>query len=137
MSPEERARVYARPPLTTALLDFFPDALAAVAIVSMVCADQHDAFDNGQPVHVRDNGPHNDHANSLLRHLMARGSTDHDGLLHTAKAAWRALALLQDEIEASVGVSMPLPRAARAALVSEPEKEPVKIPAFLREPKTA
>jgi hypothetical protein len=31
---------------------------------------------------------------------MRRGTMDSDGLRHTAKMAWRALALLQKEIEA-------------------------------------
>ena len=40
-----------------------------------------------------------DHADCIARHLIQRGTTDDDGLSHTAKLAWRSLALLQIEIE--------------------------------------
>lgn len=38
----------------------------------------------------------------LVRHLMQAGTMDTDGVPHTAKAAWRALELLQREIEAGL-----------------------------------
>ena len=41
-----------------------------------------------------------DHADCIVRHLVDRGTRDSDGLRHSAKVAWRALALLQTEIEA-------------------------------------
>lgn len=82
-------------PLATGVLDYFPDALAAVAEVSRVGNDQHNP---GQPLHW-DKTKSLDHADSLLRHLVDRGSRDNDGVRHSAKAAWRALALLQTEIE--------------------------------------
>jgi hypothetical protein len=44
-----------------------------------------------------------DHADCILRHLIDRGTMDSDGLRHTAKVAWRALALLQEELEAAAG----------------------------------
>jgi hypothetical protein len=34
-----------------------------------------------------------------MRHFLQRGTLDTDGQRHTAKAAWRMLALLQKEIE--------------------------------------
>jgi hypothetical protein len=40
-----------------------------------------------------------DHADTALRHFLERGTLDTDGIRHTAKFAWRALALLQKEIE--------------------------------------
>ena len=40
-----------------------------------------------------------DHANCIARHLIERGTRDTDKLRHSAKLAWRALALLQIEIE--------------------------------------
>ena len=52
----------------------------------------------GQPLHWS-KGKSSDHADSLLRHLVDRGSLDSDGQRHSAKVAWRALALLQIEIE--------------------------------------
>lgn len=34
-----------------------------------------------------------------MRHFVERGKLDSDGLRHSAKMAWRALALLQKELE--------------------------------------
>ena len=82
-------------PLATGVLDYFPDALLAVAEVSRAGNDQHNP---GEPLHwSRDKSK--DHADSLARHLLERGTLDVDGKRHSAKMAWRALALLQIEIE--------------------------------------
>ncbi len=40
---------------------------------------------------------------------MERGTVDGDGQRHSAKAAWRALALLQTEIEAEKAIVVPAP----------------------------
>lgn len=82
-------------PLATGCLDYFPDALQAVAVVSRVGNEQHNP---GQPLHW-DRSKSADHADCLLRHMVDRGTLDTDGLRHSAKVAWRALALLQKEIE--------------------------------------
>jgi hypothetical protein len=77
-------------------LDYFPAACAAVAHVSYVANQQHNP---GQPMHwAREKST--DQADCLVRHLTERGTFDDDGLRHTAKVAWRALALLQEELEA-------------------------------------
>jgi hypothetical protein len=82
-------------PIATGVLNYFPDALLAVAEVSRVGNDQHNP---GQPLHwAKDLST--DHADSLLRHLIDAGTLDTDGTRHSAKVAWRALALLQVEIE--------------------------------------
>jgi len=83
-------------PLATGLLDYFPDALAAVASLSKVANEQHHP---GEPLHW-DRAKSADHPDCLMRHLMERGTIDTDGQRHSAKVAWRALALLQEEIEA-------------------------------------
>ncbi len=36
----------------------------------------------------------------MIRHFLQRGLRDTDGIRHSAKMAWRALAILQKEIEA-------------------------------------
>jgi len=82
-------------PVVRGVLDYFPDALMAVAEVSRIGNEQHNP---GEPMHWA-KGKSTDHADSLVRHLMERGKFDTDGGRHTAKVAWRALALLQDEIE--------------------------------------
>lgn len=86
-------------PMARGLLDYFPDALAEVAHVSFVGNQQHNP---GEEMHW-DRSKSTDHADCAVRHLVERGKVDTDGLRHTAKLAWRALALLQTEIEASRG----------------------------------
>lgn len=82
-------------PIASGVLDYFPDALAAIANVSWKGNDQHNP---GQPLHwAREKS--SDEADTMMRHFLERGSIDKDGLRHTAKMAWRALALLQKEIE--------------------------------------
>lgn len=82
-------------PICTGVLDYFPDALAAVAEVSRKGNDQHNP---GQPLHWAKEKS-TDHADCILRHLIDRGKLDADGGRHSAKTAWRSLALLQAEIE--------------------------------------
>lgn len=83
-------------PLTTGLLDYFPAALIAVAGLSRIGNEQHNP---GQPMHWA-RGKSGDEADALLRHLVDRGAIDTDGIRHSTKVAWRALALLQKELEA-------------------------------------
>lgn len=82
-------------PITTGVLDYFPLAIAEVARVSKAGNDQHNP---GQPLHWA-KGKSMDHADCIPRHLIDRGSFDTDGMRHSAKLAWRALALLQTELE--------------------------------------
>lgn len=87
-------------PLYSGLLKYFPDALMAVAHLSKVGNDQHNP---GQPMHwAREKST--DHPDCLLRHLKDAGTRDEDGVRHSAKVAWRALALLQIEIENEGGL---------------------------------
>lgn len=94
-------------PLASGLLDYFPDALAEVARLSQAGNDQHNP---GQPLHW-DRAKSGDEADALMRHLLERGYLDTDGIRHSAKVAWRALALLQKELEDAEGRA--LPRGAR------------------------
>jgi hypothetical protein len=86
-------------PIVEGVLDYFPLALLEVAKVSKAGNDQHNP---GQPLHWA-RGKSFDHANCIGRHLLERGTFDTDGLRHSAKLAWRALALLQKEIEVAAG----------------------------------
>lgn len=83
-------------PITTGVLDYFPDALLEVAHCSKVGNDQHNP---GRPLHWAKEKS-TDEADALVRHLLQRGTRDRDGVRHSAKVAWRALALLQREIDA-------------------------------------
>lgn len=82
-------------PITSGVLDYFPLAMAEVAKVSKAGNDQHNP---GQPLHW-DRTKSLDHADCIARHLIDRGSRDSDGMRHSAKLVWRALALLQTELE--------------------------------------
>lgn len=83
-------------PIISGVLDYFTSALAEVAKVSKAGNDQHNP---GQPLHWA-RRKSSDHADCIGRHLSERGTVDTDGQRHSAKLAWRALALLQEELEA-------------------------------------
>jgi hypothetical protein len=85
-------------PLATGLLDYFPDALAEVSHLSYIGNEQHNP---GQPLHWA-RGKSMDHADTMMRHFVQRGTKDVDGVRHSVKAAWRALANLQEELEAEM-----------------------------------
>lgn len=94
-------------PMAAGLLDYFPDALAEVARVSFLGNQKHNP---GKPMHHA-RSKSMDHADCIIRHLVGRGGFDGE-LRESASLAWRALALLQEELEAEHG--LPLPRGARA-----------------------
>ena len=85
-------------PICTGCLDYFGDALAAVARLSLKANEKHNP---GEPLHWS-KGKSSDHADCLVRHLLERGKVDEEMQeSHTVHVAWRALALLQTEIESS------------------------------------
>lgn len=83
-------------PVASGVLDYFPDALVAIAEVSYKGNEQHNP---GKPLHW-DRSKSTDEADAIARHFLERGGFDTDGQRHSAKLAWRALAFLQKEIEA-------------------------------------
>jgi hypothetical protein len=84
-------------PIATGVVDYFPDALMEIARCSHVGNEQHHP---GTPLHW-DRSKSGDEADALMRHFIQRGMPDTDGIGHTVKVAWRALALLQKELEAA------------------------------------
>ena len=108
-------------PIASGVLDYFPDALAEVAYCSWVGNEQHNP---GERLHWAKEKS-TDEPDALIRHLIERGTYDTDGVRHSAKVAWRALALLQREIDAEraqattvrKAVSGCDPRAALEAIV--------------------
>lgn len=86
-------------PVTTGVLDYFPLAIAYIARVSKAGNDKHNP---GQPLHWA-RGKSTDHADCIGRHLVQRGTFDAEGLRHSGMLAWRALALLQTELELAAG----------------------------------
>jgi hypothetical protein len=63
----------------------------------------------GQPLHWA-RGKSTDQDDTVLRHFLERGSVDVDGMRHSAKMCWRALAILQLELEAE---GAPIARGAK------------------------
>ena len=92
-APQARKEI----PLCTGVLDYFPSALCAVAECSRAGNEQHNP---GAPLHW-DRAKSQDEGDALMRHLLQRGTIDTDGIRHSTKVAWRALALLQKELEAA------------------------------------
>jgi hypothetical protein len=94
-------------PMFDGLLAYFPNALAAVAQVSKIGNDQHNP---GEQMHWA-RGKSTDHLNKIVRHTVDAGKKDARGVRHSARLAWRALALLQEELEREEGA--PLARGAK------------------------
>lgn len=96
-------------PITSGVLDYFPAALAAVAAVSKAGNDKHNP---GEPMHWA-RGKSMDQADCIARHLIERGGIDPEtGMRYSAQLAWRALAMLQIELEEAG--EAPLARGARS-----------------------
>lgn len=113
-------------PICTGVIDYFPAALVAVAEISRAGNDKHNP---GQPLNWSRNKSL-DHADCIARHLVDRGGFAEDGSRHSANLAWRALALLQDELERE---GAPVPKTPRldgrgpaADAADEREKEAAK-----------
>lgn len=81
-------------PVFSGVLRYFPNALLEISKVSKAGNEQHNP---GEPMHW-DKSKSTDEADALLRHLIDSGTIDTDGIRHTAKVAWRALALLEREL---------------------------------------
>lgn len=84
-------------PIFSGVLKYFPRALAEVARTSKAGNDQHNP---GKALHW-DRSKSGDELDALTRHLMEAGTIDSDGIRHSAKVAWRALANLEKELEAA------------------------------------
>jgi len=82
-------------PVFTGVLAYFPDAINDVAKCSYAGQQQHNP---NEPL-AWDRSKSGDELDALARHLLDAGTFDTDGIRHSAKVAWRALANLQKEIE--------------------------------------
>ena len=89
-------------PITSGVVDYFPDALAMVAHVSYMGNQKHNP---GQPLHWA-RSKSMDHEDCILRHTIERDVVE-DGVLHAANRAWRALASLQEMLEAKFDLDPP------------------------------
>lgn len=84
-----------RQPVFSGVLMYFPDAIKEVAECSVVGNEQHNP---GTELHW-DKSKSQDEKDACVRHLMEAGTIDDDGVRHSTKAAWRALANLQRELD--------------------------------------
>ena len=84
-------------PVFSGVFKYFPDAIMEVARCSWAGNQQHHP---DKPLHW-DRNKSNDHLDAMLRHTIQAGQIDDDGIRHSAKVAWRALANLQLELEKS------------------------------------
>ena len=82
-------------PVFSGVLQYFPDAIREVAKTSWIGNQQHHP---DKPLHW-DRSKSSDELDALTRHLMEVGTIDTDGIRHSAKVCWRALANLQKELE--------------------------------------
>ena len=87
-------------PVVSGVLDYFPDAIAAVAFVSFLGNQKHNP---GESLHWS-RGKSDDHIDCAGRHLLRRDQLDQDGIMEGAEMAWRALAWLQLAIEKTYGL---------------------------------
>ena len=87
-------------PVYSGVIKYFPDALLEVSRVSFLGNKQHN---NGNKL-FWDRSKSKDELDAMMRHLIdySKGvKEDSDGSLHLAKVAWRAMAMLQKELEAT------------------------------------
>ena len=82
-------------PVYSGVIRYFPDAIRELSKVSYVGNQQHNL---DKTLHW-DRSKSGDELDALMRHLIDAGTIDTDGIRHSAKVAWRALANLQKEIE--------------------------------------
>ncbi len=96
--PKSKAEDRKETPIFTGVLKYFPDAIKCIAKVSLQGNLQHHP---DKPLHW-DKSKSADDLDALTRHLIDAGTIDDDGIRHSAKVAWRALANLQRELEQDV-----------------------------------
>lgn len=83
-------------PIYSGVLKYFPKALAEVARVSYAGNEQHNPGEKLRWAREKST----DQEDCLVRHLLEAGTIDTDGQRHSAKVCWRALAMLELELEA-------------------------------------
>lgn len=103
-------------PVYSGFVKYFPQAMAAVAVLSAAGNEQHNP---GKPLHW-DRSKSGDELDAAMRHLLEAGTIDTDGIRHSAKLAWRAMANLEKELE----------RAAKEKLEADTKAEAAKAAKF-------
>ena len=91
----DKAQKRKNTPVYSGVIRYFPLALQEVARCSFIANEQHNP---GTKMHW-DRGKSGDELDALTRHLIDAGEIDDDGIRHSTKVAWRALANLEKELE--------------------------------------
>jgi hypothetical protein len=115
LTSEERKQY----PMSSGLIDYFPDFLALISHVSWTGNEKHNP---GQPLHwSRWNST--DHSDCVIRHHTTRDKPEHDvPLMHMAEEAWRVLAMGQEAMEKLYALDTP-PGARDEPLDATPKYE--------------
>jgi hypothetical protein len=95
MSISDEAQARKDTPIWSGFVNYFPKAMAEVARLSKVGNDQHNP---GSELHW-DRSKSGDERDACMRHLTDAGTIDTDGVRHSTKCAWRAMANLEKELE--------------------------------------
>lgn len=93
--PPSDAQERKEQPVYSGVLKYFPLAMLAVAECSFKANQQHNP---GTDMHW-DRSKSGDELDALARHMLEAGTMDTDGIRHSTKCAWRALANLEKELE--------------------------------------
>ena len=91
-------------PAFSGFVAYFPKAMMAVARLSKIGNDQHNP---GEPLHWAKEKS-TDHLDCLIRHAAEHGTFDTDGCRHMVKAAWRAMAELETELDRAIAAGEPI-----------------------------
>lgn len=89
-------------PVYSGFVKYFPLAMAEVAALSRIGNEQHNP---GKPLHW-DRSKSGDELDAATRHLIEAGTVDTDGVRHSTKLAWRAMANLEKELEGATAPSI-------------------------------
>ena len=92
---KEVAEARKRAPIFSGPMSYFPDALWALAECCLAGSKQHHPT---EPMHW-DREKSGDELDALARHMLEAGTIDSDGIRHSQKIAFRAMANLQKELE--------------------------------------
>lgn len=92
-------------PIYSGFVKYFPLAMAEVAQLSRIGNEQHNP---GKPLHW-DRSKSGDELDAAMRHLLEAGAVDVDGVRHSTKLAWRAMANLEKELEGAKGCQLGAP----------------------------
>ena len=101
-SMDAKPNIRKEKPVFTGVLKYFPDAILEIAKCSYIGQKQHNP---NKPLSW-DRSKSGDELDALARHLLGAGTLDTDGIKHSAKVAWRALANLQKELENDVKANL-------------------------------